>query len=611
MDNEIKKQQTNDKNNQSNRKYSEKLKISEIKKETDILIIGGGNAGIFAAYAAKMKDPSVNVLILEKANIDRSGCLAAGMDAINTYLGNDRTPEDFVRWSRWQAGGLIREDLTLTLAQRLNETVHLLEEWGVPFPKNEKGEYIRRGRWDIDMYGEHMKPIMAEKIKSLGVEVLNRVYATNLIVSQNRVIGAYGVNIRTGDFYIIKAKAIIIATGGASNLYKTYTNDGVDCHHQLWYYPGNVGSGYAMGIRAGAEMTLFEMRLILVRTKDYNGPIDTISVGYNLPMVNARDEQILQKYGGEASPRYLRAKAVIDEWLNGSPPTYVDTRRIPPKVMEDIENDYLNERPSFLLFLASNKIDLSKEPLEVYVSEPYITGGHAGSGFWVDVNRETTIQNLFAIGDAAGGCPNKFVSGAGAEGLIAGEKAVEKISNEKLPDIPINNDDIEKEKWRIFTPLVRYTERISKYTSGQPDGITPQELEEKLQRLMDEYAGGVSQFYRINEERLDYAFQHIQLLRKDAENHLVAKDYHELMKCLELFDLLDVAETLILHLKWRKETRWPGWQTRMDYPERNDRDFDCFINSRKDPITGKYEMIKREYKQLVTGDRYSYKPEVR
>lgn len=582
--------------------------MTDIVKETDILIIGGGNAGLFAAYGAKRKDPSVRITILEKSNVDRSGCLAAGMDAINSYLGKDRNVEDFVRWSRWQAGGLIREDLTISLAKRLDDTTHLLEEWGVPFPKDEKGGYLRRGRWDIDMYGEHMKPIMSEKVKSLGVEILNRIYATNLMIEDNKVTGVYGINIRTGQFYIIKAKKVIIATGGASNLYKTYTNDGSDSHHQLWYYPGNVGSGYAMGIRAGAEMTSFEMRLILARTKDYNGPVDTISGGYHLEMINSKDEKILQKRGGETIPRFLRAEAVIDEWLNGSPPTYVDSRGIPEADLRDIESDYLNERPSFLLFLASNRIDLTKEPLEVFVSEPYITGGHSGSGYWVNDSRETTLPGLYAIGDVAGGCPNKFVSGAGAEGLIAGEDAAEKVKGMEKVSTDYDKNAVLNEKKRILASYERYHNSPSKYTNGQRDGITAMELEERLQRLMDEYAGGVSQFYRLTENRLQYALKHIAMLREDANNHLVAKDFHEVMRCLEVHDLLDVAEVLVNHLVARKETRWPGWQSRIDYPERNDAEFDCFINTRKDMKTGQIEILKRDYEQIVSGDRYQYKP---
>lgn len=602
-------QKTVNKNPELNNHETKSLfSTTETVKETDILIIGGGNAGLFAAYGARMKDPSVKITILEKSNIDRSGCLAAGMDAINSYIGKDRDAEDFVRWSRWQAGGLIREDLTLSLAKRLDDTTHLLEEWGVPFPKDENGGYLRRGRWDIDMYGEHMKPIMSEKVKSLGVEVLNRVYATNLIVDNGRVTGVYGFNTRTGEFYVIKAKSVIIATGGASNLYKTSTNDGSDAHHQLWYYPGNVGSGYAMGIRAGAEMTLFEMRLILARTKDYNGPVDTISGGYHLPMINSKDEKVLQKRGGETIPRFLRAEAVVDEWLNGSAPTYVDSRGIPEEDLRDIESDYLNERPSFLLFLASNKIDLTKEPLEIFVSEPYITGGHSGSGYWISESRETTLPGLYAIGDVAGGCPNKFVSGAGAEGLIAGEDAVEKVKESGKVSADYNKEAVADERKKILAPYERYYSAPSKYTNNQPDGITAMEVEERLQRLMDEYAGGFSQFYRLSEERLQYALKHIRMLREDAQKHFVAKDLHEVMRCLEVFDLLDVAETLVIHLSARKETRWLGWQTRIDYPERNDKEFDCFLNSRRDPETGKTEMLKREYEQIVSGDRYTYTP---
>jgi len=119
-----------------------------------------------------------------------------------------------------------------------------------------------------------------------------------------------------------------------------------------------------------------------------------------------------------------------------------------------------------------------------------------------------------------------------------------------------------------------------------------------LQRLMDEYAGGVHQFYRMNRERLEYALKNIAIL-KDQTKFLVAGDLHQLMKCHEIIDMIDVAQVLVHHLLYREETRWPGWQNRMDFPERNDEKFNCFVNSRRNNETGQVEMFTRPYEKIV------------
>ncbi|MCL6611095.1 MAG: adenylyl-sulfate reductase subunit alpha [Peptococcaceae bacterium] len=569
--------------------------VEDVFMETDLLIIGAGNAGCYAAIEAKRQNPDLKVTLMEKAHIDRSGCLAGGMDAINTYIKKGETAESLTRWSRDQAGGLLREDLYLTMAEELNKAIEDWEEWGLPIKKDENGEYIARGRWDIAILGSEMKVILAEKVREYGCEILNRVVATNFLMDGDRVAGAMGFHLREGKFYIIKARATIVATGGAGGLYKPYTNDGNDCHHQIWYCPFNVGTGYAMGIRAGAEMTTFEMRWCAVRTKDFNGPIDTISVGYNAAMINARGEKILaERYahlGGDKAPRFIRANAPMEEWLAGRGPCYVDTTHMTPEQIKDLKTDYLNERPTFVLFLAARNQDISKEPIEIYGSDPYIVGGHTASGYWIDVKRATTVPGLFACGDVAGGTPNKFVGGCAAEGVLAARGAVEYLQNSGAGQNSLNKDQVNQEKIRVFRPFERQL--------NVGDGISPWEMEERLQRLMDEYAGGVHQFYRMNRERLEYALKNIAML-KDQAKYLVAKDWHELMKCNEVIDMLDVAEVLVHHLLYREETRWPGWQNRVDFPERNDEKFNCFVNSRRDPQTGRVEMFTRPYEKIVS-----------
>ncbi len=570
--------------------------ILEKTIETDLLIIGGGNAGCFSAVEAKKLNPGLKVTIMEKAHVERSGACAAGMDAINTYIPPGKTPEDLVRWSRSQVGGgPIREDLALSNARELNEAVDDLERWGLPILRDDNGNIKYRGAWDISIHGEQLKPIMAEKAIEAGAEVYNRVAATALLMDGKRCVGAMGFGIRDGSFYVFRAKAIIVATGGACGLYKSYTSDATSSHHQTWMCPYNVGSGYAIGIRKGAEMTSMEQRWVATRTKDFCGPVDTISVGYKSAVINAKGDRILQKHyshlGGDQAPRYIRANAPMEEWLAGRGPTYCDTTDLTPERVQDLKIDYLNERPSFVLFLASRGQDITKDPIEIYGSDPYIVGGHTQSGYWVDIDRMTTIPGLFAAGETAGGNPNKFVGGCAAEGKLAARGAI-KYMETCTPPAP-DHQQVDREKARVFAPLLHGPEF---------DGVTPLEMEERLQRLMDEYAGGTSQFYRTNEERLDYALKHLKMLQ-DQKDFLVAQDLHDLMQAHEVLERLTVAEVLVHHLKFRKETRWQGWQTRTDYPE-IDPNLDCFVESQLNTQTGEIEMFTRPYDQIVPGDRY-------
>ncbi len=564
--------------------------------DTDLLIIGGGNAGCFSAIEAKKRNPDLKVTIMEKAHISRSGACSAGMDAINTYIPPGKTPEDLVRWSRSQVGGgPLREDLTLSNARELNEAVDDLERWGLPVIRDEDGNVQYRGGWDISIHGEQLKPIMAEKAMEYGAEVYNRIVGTALLMDGERCTGAMGFGVRDGKFYVFRAKATIVATGGACGLYKSYTSDSTDSHHQTWMCPFNVGTGYAMGIREGAEFTSMEQRWVATRTKDFCGPVDTISVGFKSSIINAKGDRILEKHyahlGGDKAPRYIRANAPMEEWLAGRGPTYADTTHLSAEEVKELKTDYLNERPSFVLFLASRAQDITKDPIEIYGSDPYIVGGHTGSGYWVDVERMTTVPGLFAAGETAGGNPNKFVGGCAAEGKLAARGAIAYMENLVLPDIDMNQ--VEREKGRVYAPLFRGTDF---------DGVSAREMEERLQRLMDEYAGGTSQFYRTNEERLDYALKHLKIL-KDQVRFLYAGDLHDLMSVHEVIDRLDVAEVVCHHLKFRKETRWQGWQTRTDYPGIDEK-YDCFVESRFNKQTGEVETFTRPYEQIVPGERF-------
>ncbi|MEE8167306.1 MAG: hypothetical protein V3T58_00335, partial [Candidatus Hydrothermarchaeales archaeon] len=350
-----------------------------------------------------------------------------------------------------------------------------------------------------------------------------------------------------------------------------------------------------MGTRAGAEMTSFEMRFCAIRIKDINAPIGTIAVGFKAPVINAKNEKFMQtKYahiGGEAAPTPLRVHGPMEEVREGRGPCYIDTRGISKEQVRALKEDYLDEYPTLALYLASKDIDLEKEPLEIYGTDPYIVGGHCNSGYWINTDRSTTLKGLFAAGDVAGGVGSKFVGGCFAEGMIAANSALEYIAN---LNVKVREEQVEAEKKRIFAPLERWK-------SGE-GGVTPKEMEARMQKVMDEYAGGVHYFYQLSEDKLRIALKEINGLKGQAK-YLIAKDTHELMLAHEVIDRLDVAEVLLQHMIFRRETRWPGYHTRIDYPERDDEKWLAFVNSRKNQ-TGEIEVFTRPYEQLVPGDRY-------
>jgi adenylylsulfate reductase subunit A len=563
--------------------------------ETDILIIGGGTAGCMAAVEAKERYPQLNVTILEKAHVDRSGCLAGGMNAINAYLNKGETPESFVRYVRSDSCGLIREDLVKTMSELFEYCVKKVEKWGLPILCDDQGNYLPRGRWNIKINGESLKPILAKAARSAGAQVYNWINVTNLLMDGDRVAGAVGFSLRNGTFYIVKTKATIIATGGAAGLYRP--NNPGDASHKTWYCPYNTGAGYAMGIRAGAEMTSFEMRYVALRTKDTIAPTGTIALGVKAPQVNAKGEHFMKtRYahlGGDGAPTPYRTYGPLMEIKEGRGPVYLDTRGLNADQVRELKAAYLDMYPSMVLYWAANNIDPSKEPIEVQTTEPYIVGGHCQAGYWVDGERRTTVRGLYAAGDVAGGAPYKFVSGCWAEGVIAARAAGADIAN--MPPVNVSDQQIAAEEERAFEAIKRQGK--VRYP------VAPTDMEARLQKLLEQYAGGASTYYEMNEDMLQIARQRLAKFPADFDK-LVANDLHQLMKVHEIMDRVDVAQTLVEHLIHRKETRWPSYQTRTDYPERDDVNWLKFVNSRRDPKTGRIEILTRPYEQIIPGDRY-------
>lgn len=554
------------------------------KISTDVLIIGGGTAGCYAALTIS-ENSDKKVLICEKAHIKRSGCLAAGVNALNAYIVEGRKPQDYVEYAKKDADGIVREDLLLTMSEKLNEVTERLEKLGLVILKDENGKYVTRGNRNLKINGENIKPILADAVeKAKNVTALNRVNIFDYSVKDNKINGAFGFGIESGIFYTIEAKAVIIATGGAAGLYKP-NNPGFS-RHKMWYPPFNTGAGYAMGIRAGAEMTTFEMRFIALRCKDTIAPTGTLAQGVGAKQINSLGEVYETKYGLTTSERVY---GTVNENHEGRGPCYLRTEGITAEQDESLLKAYLNMAPSQTIKWIESGRNPSRQNVEIEGTEPYIVGGHTASGYWVDTDRATTIEGLFAGGDVAGGCPQKYVTGALAEGEIAGLSAVKYIDSkeifEKISDEDTNYHLRETEKY--------LTDRHSLYTTEQ--------LEEAMQTVMDSYAGGIKTNYRFNEKQLDIADCKIRQLETLTDD-LYAEDFQELMYICELKERLTVCKSVIAHLRARKETRWHSFAENLDYPEKDDRNFNKYVNSRLE--NGEIKIIIRD---LVTGgEKYEH-----
>ena len=569
------------------------MKIERLK--TDLLIIGGGTAGCYAAITAAQNASqdaeNLKILVVEKANIKRSGCLAAGVNALNAYITEGRTPKDYVEYAKKDADNIVREDLLYTISEKFNEVTAHLEKLGLVILKDKDGKYVTRGNRNIKINGENIKPILAAAVaKARNIQVLNHVNIFDFSVHNNKIDGAFGFGIENDTFYAIEVRAVIIATGGAAGLYRP-NNPGFS-RHKMWYPPFNTGAGYAMGIRHGAEMTTFEMRFIALRCKDTIAPTGTLAQGVGAKQVNALGDVYETKYGISTSERVY---GTVVENLEGRGPCYLRTVGITPAQEESLLKAYLNMAPSQTIRWLENETP-SKANVEIEGTEPYIVGGHTASGYWVDTKRATTIQGLFAAGDVAGGAPQKYVTGALAEGEIAAKSAAEYIESLSAlrqaqgPDVQFKVAEpaeatIKEEE------IADHVAEIEKFLSNEKGPQTTENLEEAMQTVMDSYAGGIKTSYRYSENQLNQAKKEIEIIEKLTDN-LSATDLQEVMYIYELKERLTVCKSVIAHLAARRETRWHSFAENLDYPEKDDVNFRKYVNSRLE--NGEIKIILRE-----------------
>ncbi|MGF1491633.1 MAG: fumarate reductase/succinate dehydrogenase flavoprotein subunit [Microcoleaceae cyanobacterium] len=536
--------------------------VNTQRLQTDVLVIGGGTAGTMAAIKAKQANPEAEVLVLEKANIRRSGAIAMGMDGVNTaVIPGNSTPEQYVREITIANDGILDQKAVYQTGKLGYEVIQELDRWGVKFQKEAYGNYDlkqvhRVGKYVLPMpEGKDLKKILTRQVKRHGAKVTNRVMATRVLVQDGRAVGAVGFDVRQGDFVVIQAKAVILSTGACGRLglpesgylYGTYEN------------PTNAGDGYSMAYHAGAELTNIECFQINPLIKDYNGPACAYVAGpFGAYTANAEGHRFV-------SCDYWSGQMMMEIWKelhSGKGPIHLKMTHLDEDTISEIESVlWANERPSRERFHRSRGEDYRTHGVEMHISEIGLCSGHSASGVWVSEKAETTVPGLYAAGDMAS-VPHNYMIGAFVFGRISGTNAMEYVQS--LAHVEPDPEFLAVEQARIYQPL------------SQPEGIPHTQVEYKLRRVVNDYLQPPKNTHKMEIGLSKFVNYHETLAQMGA------KDPHELMRCMEVHFIRDCAEMAARASLYRKESRWGLYHYRLDYPEKNNQEWFCHVNLKKD-----------------------------
>lgn len=530
--------------------------------EVDILVIGGGTAGPLAAIKARQKAPHLKVLLLDKANVKRAGAIAEGMDSVNNaVIPGFATPEQYVKEITIANDGIVNQATINAYATRSYDMIKELDGWGVKFEKDETGDYAVKKVHHLGSYvlpmpeGYDVKKVIFRQLRKAGVEISNRLVTTRLLLgADGRIAGAMALDSRSGEFVVIRAKAVVLCTGAAGRLglpssgylFGTYEN------------PTNAGDGYSMAYHAGAELSGLECFQINPLIKDYNGPACAYVTGpFGGYTVNAKGERFIKS-------DYWSGQMMLEFWRElegGNGPLFLKLDHLADETVTKIENVlHVTERPTRGLFHEGRGVDYRKDMVEMHISEIGLCGGHSASGVWVDENARTTVPGLYAAGDLCNVAHN-YMLGAFVFGKIAGEDAVDYVAGKELA--AVDAAQVEAERARIFAPLLR------------AEGIPPTQVEYKLRRMVNDYL----QPPKVT-SKMEIGLRRFAEIREDLAR-IKANNPHELMRAAEVAAILDCAELAASASLFRKESRWGLYHYRTDYEARNDAEWFVFVEVRK------------------------------
>jgi adenylylsulfate reductase subunit A len=642
--------------------YCEKPEIIEI--DTDILIVGGGMSACGAAFegvrwieaAKKAGKGDIKMTLVDKAAMDRSGAVAMGLSAINTYMGKN-DPSDYVKYVRADLMGIIREDLVYDLGRHVDDSVMEFEDWGLPIWKKDAeghsqdgaqggtklrdgGTPCNSGKWQIMINGESYKVLVAEAAKAaIGLDnIYERVFIVKYLLDEkedNRIAAAVGFSVRENKVYIFRCNALLSGCGGAVNVFRPRSV--AEGQGRAWYPVWNSGSGYALGTQVGAELTLMENRFVPARFKDGYGPVGAWFLFFKAKATNAAGEDYCTGDNFEETKKLyspyaekmgtaIRNHMMMLDMKAGKGPILMRTdhamaelaKTMDKKQMKHLEaeawEDFLDMCIGQAGVWAGNDIEPDQSPSEIMPTEPYLLGSHAGcAGFWCSgpddlgapaewhwgYNRMSTVTGLFMMGDICGASGHKFSSGSHAEGRIAAKAAVAFVLDNQgfKPTVTKSSDELAGELYLPFEVYEKY-KTYSTMPDVNPHYIKPKMLQARLQKIGDEYFGGISTWYMTSKTMLDKGLDQLRML-KEVAGLTGAANLHELMRAWENYHRIWSLEAHAKHILFREESRYPGYYYRGDHLAIDDANWKCFVNSKYDPKTGEWNCFKKDYVQMV------------
>jgi succinate dehydrogenase/fumarate reductase flavoprotein subunit len=530
--------------------------MNTIELDYDLVVIGGGTGGPMAAVKAKEKNPKLRVLLIDKANVKRSGAISMGMDGLNNaVIPGHATPEQYVKEITVANDGVVDQAAVMAYAAGSFDMIQELDRWGVKFEKDETGDYSVRKVHHLGAYvlpmpeGHHMKRILYRQLKRARVEITNRVVVTRILTgADGQVAAVMGFDCRSAELYLIRTKAAVICTGAAGRLglpssgylMGTYEN------------PTNCGDGHAMAFHAGADLANLECFQINPLIKDYNGPACAYVTG---PLggytANSKGERFIEcdYWSGQMMQEFY------NELLSGNGPVFLKLDHLAEETIQEIETIlHSNERPSRGRFHDKRGNDYRKQMVEMHISEIGFCSGHSASGIHINQRGETSVPGLYAAGDCAS-VPHNYMLGAFVYGKLCGENAAAYCADAAAA--AHDADAQAAESARILAPL------------GRAEGLTPFQVEYKTRRLVNDYLQPpkITRKYEIGLRRFDE-------IREDMQ-HMAAANPHELMRAMEAHSILDCAEMAARASLFRTESRWGLYHHYVDYPERDDANWFC------------------------------------
>lgn len=526
--------------------------------DVDILVIGGGTAGPMAAVTAKENNPDANVMLLEKANVKRSGAISMGMDGLNNaVIPGHSTPEDYVKEITTANDGIVLQDGVLAYAERSFDMIQKLDSWGVYFQKDETGEYDMKKVHHLGTYvlpmpeGHNVKKILYRRLRRHRVTVENRYQAVRLLKDKDgNASGCIALSTRESNVTVIRAKAVIMCTGAAGRiglpasgyLFGTYEN------------PSNCGDGHSMAYHAGAELSGLECYQINPLLKDYNGPACAYVTG---PLggytANAKGDRFIEcdYWSGQMMMEFY------NELQGGNGPVFLKLDHLAEETIQEIEHVlHTNERPSRGRFHDGRGTNYRNKMVEMHISEIGFCAGHSASGVWINEKGETTVPGLYGAGDMAS-IPHSYMLGAFVYGEICGENATEFARERDLPEL--DEEFILSERDRILAPLKR------------TDGIPPNQFEYKVRRLVNDYL----QPPKVT-RKMDIGLARLNAMEADVQ-YLYARDPHELLRANEAQHILDCAKMAAVASLYRQESRWGLYHNYVDFPQTDDSEWFCHV----------------------------------